>query len=194
MDKNSIIFILVIIIIICVFFEKDKKVYHKIIPIGKDNEKFLNFPLVSKIMETESQNNNYLPPTLSNNPNKSRRIYYRNYNINNLPNTQNGNADLVRSFPVMVKSFSVGGKPFLAVSDTTVFEVGDLIVINPNGENIETNFVIGKGNDILRLQTPLLNDHIPNEPIYNKYNQNLNSINIPAQKLGYAKIVSNKYN
>ena len=32
-------------------------------PIGTHDEKFLNFPLVSKIMETESQNNNYILAT-----------------------------------------------------------------------------------------------------------------------------------
>ena len=153
--------------------------------------KLIEFPMVEEVMKRESQNNIYLP-NVSNNPIEDRKMYYRNYNIDNLPDSNNDLVDLVQSKPVMVQSFSEGSNPFLSVTNTQVFKVGDLIVINPNGDNIETNYVIGKGNNILRLQNPLVNDHLPNEPVYNKYNQNLNSSNIPAQQIGYAKIVDNK--
>ena len=153
--------------------------------------KLIEFPMVEEVMKRESQNNVY-SPTVSNNPIEDRKMYYRNYNIDNLPDSNNHLSDLVQSKPVMVQSFSEGSNPFLSVTDTQVFKVGDLIIINPNGDNIETNYVIGKGNNILRLQNPLVNDHLPNEPVYNKYNQNLNSSNIPAQQIGYAKILDNK--
>jgi hypothetical protein len=119
------------------------------------------------------------------------RLFDKENEINTLP-TGEGDypVSLYKGEPPYVQTIANKGDLFLAVTDVNGFREGDMIIINPKNQNTEMNFVIGVGNNLLRLKTALKNTHLPNEPVYNKTNEDISNNPVPFQKVGYGQILS----
>jgi len=80
----------------------------------------------------------------------------------------------IKSVPPKIQtSPSLIGDKYIAITDVNGFNNGDYIKINPNCTNQEIAKVDIVNGNLLYLTEPLTNNHIPNEPIQNLSNQNL---------------------
>lgn len=195
MDKTTLIILLLLIIIIALLHKNDNlensRGLDNTLDEIKDNyyqdtRKGLNNTLnkinngISNMYNKEAFNNRIVANMMLNN----------NINIDTLPTGEGDNpVKLISNNPPDIQIRANKNDNFLTVTDINGFKEGDLIIINPNQKNSEVNFVTGMGNNILRLKYPLKNLHLPDEPIYNKYNNSINNNIIPFyQKPGFSII------
>merc|ERR1711871_488763 len=120
----------------------------------------------------------------------ANRLFDRENGRNTLPTGVGDHpVALYKGEPPYVQTIANKGNLFLAVTDINGFREGDMIIINPKNSNTEMNFVIGLGNNLLRLRTPLKNTHLPNETVYNKTNEDISNNQVPFQEVGYGQIL-----
>merc|ERR1711871_1260571 len=120
----------------------------------------------------------------------ANRLFDRENGRNTLPTGVGDHpVALYKGEPPYVQTIANKGNLFLAVTDINGFREGDMIIINPKNSNTEMNFVIGLGNNLLRLRSPLKNTHLPNEPVYNKTNEDISNNQVPFQEVGYGQIL-----
>ena len=106
-----------------------------------------------------------------------------NINIDTLPSGQGDHSvELISNNPPYVQIKAKKNDKFLTITDINGFKEGDMIILNPNQNNSEMNFITGMGNNILRLKYALKHQHLPNEPVYNKYNNSIKNNIIPFYK------------
>ena len=189
MDKTCIIILLLVIIVIAIFYKKDKSdqpkdisQYYKNIPRGV-NEIANDISSGAKNVFNHVEDGIHHGVDYIENKFDSRNKESFNSRFGN-----NKPSDLIYTNPNLIQIVAKKGDRFLTVTDMNGIQEGNRIVINPNGKNRESNFVIGLGNNIVKLSEPLKNNHHPNEKIYNTNNEDANPLESRFPDVGYGFI------
>ncbi len=135
---------------------------------------------ISSIYNKEAFNNSFADTS---NRIAANMMLNTNINIDTLPTGKGDHpVELISNNPPYVQIRAKKNDNFLTVTDINGFKEGDMIILNPNQNNSEMNFITGMGNNILRLKYPLKHLHLPNETVYNKYNNSISNNKIPFYK------------
>ena len=175
MDKTCIIILLLVIIVIAIFYKKDKNIQSNNFDQRKN--------VINKI--NQLKDNQYKESfNIS-----EKNLFSNKENINDLPNGKGDYPNrLLHTKPILVEIKANKGDDFLTLTSFNNINTGDMIIINPQKKNSEINYVVGIGNNIVRLNTPLKNNHFPNEGIINKYNDNSYPTPSRFTNVGYGEI------
>lgn len=158
MDKDCIIIFLILILIIALLNKRNDNKYIK------DFKKY--YKGVTKNFNRESFN-----------------TFADTRYVSNLPSPDSSYSGKMNNIPYKLIALSHIGSNKIFVNTINGIQLGDKIKINPNEKNYEEKIVVGLGNGILVLNSRLRRKHLPNEPIININNQELNYGNINNQNI-----------
>lgn len=105
----------------------------------------------------------------------------------------------VNTSPIHLLVKANSGENTISISSINGFRIGDRIQIESSNGNKENNLVAGIGNNILELNSKLINNHLPNANVYNLTNPDIKNktLNNNQTTKFYATLDSNdklKYN
>lgn len=192
MDKTCIIILLLVIIVIAIFYKKDEspqngninKYYQQINKGFEDITDDISSGAKNAFGSFGEGVNN----TVNNLDNHFDNMNKKTESFNSKKILNSYNKDLMYTNPNLIQIVAKSGDNFLTVTDMNGIQEGDKIIINPKGRNREANFVIGLGNNILKLSKSLKYNHHPNEKVYNVSNDDANPTNSRFPDVGYGYI------
>ena len=79
----------------------------------------------------------------------------------------------INTRPIYIIIQAKVGENKISVSSTNGFGIGDKIQILSSNGNKENNLVVGLGNNILKLNSKLINNYLPNTIVYNLSNPDI---------------------
>ena len=79
----------------------------------------------------------------------------------------------VNTRPIYLITQANAGEDAISVSSINGFRIGDKIQIISSNGNKENNLVVGIGNNILELNSKIINNHLPNTNVYNLTNPDI---------------------
>ena len=171
MDKDYIIIFLILILIIAILNKRSNNNYvQQLKTYYRDSKDKLEYNLkeINKKIEKENFRNNNVLPWVNESP----------HNITHFP----GKVNTGIYFTTIL---SPAGSNKITISNINGIKKGDVISINPNGNNRESKTVAGIGNGLLLLDTALNYSHKPNEQIHNMSNENIKDSNIKNNNTKY---------
>lgn len=164
MDKDCIIIFLILILIIALLNRRNDNKY------TKDFQKY--YKGFKKNIEKKINRESFYN-LIPNNRYQASEEYSIN-NINTSDQEIYSENNMVRNIPYKVGAISYSGDNKMYVNSINGIQIGDKIRINPKGDNYEKKTVTGIGNNVLGLDSELEKEHVPNEPILNISNNDLN--------------------
>ena len=164
MDKDCIIIFLILILIIALLNRRNDNKYIK------DFQKY--YKGFKKDIEKKFNRESFYNLTPNNRHQTSEKYSINNKNLNNQEIYSEDN--MIRNIPYKVSDISYSGGNKMYVNSINGIQIGDKIKINPKGDNYEKKTVTGIGNNVLGLDSELEKEHVPNEPILNVTNNDLN--------------------
>ena len=168
MDKDCVIIFLILILIIALLNRRNDNKY------TKDFQKY--YKGIKKDLEKKFKRESFYNLIPNNRYQISEEHSINNTNFNNQQNSDHlySENENIRNIPYKVAAISYSGDNKIYVNSINGIQIGDQIKINPKGDNYEEKTVTGIGNHVLGLDSDLEKEHVPNEPILNISNSDLN--------------------